>query len=65
MKAADRTPSLRGIPCIYRTTEEKAWKNLSQGSRNKVRVAGMYLEYVSRLPEDGSLQQKDVAKIVN
>ena len=32
-KSADRAPSLRGIyPGICLTTEEKAWKNLSQGS---------------------------------
>ena len=33
-KSADRAPSLRGIPWHFHTTEEKARKNLSQGSRS-------------------------------
>ena len=35
-KSAGRAPSLRVLPGIYLTTEEKARKNLSQGSRKVI-----------------------------
>jgi len=43
-KSADRAPSLEGIPRHCLTTEEKAQKNLSQGSQ-RIPVGTMKTEY--------------------
>jgi hypothetical protein len=47
-KNADRAPSLRGIPWHLLTTEEKAGKNLSQGSR-RMPVGTMKTEYTENV----------------
>jgi hypothetical protein len=37
-KIAGRAPSLRVLPWHFLTTEEKSWKNLSQGKNNLSQV---------------------------